>query len=347
MIEFRSDNTGMAHPAILEALVRANQGAVLGYGGDDGTARLKQRFSELFETEVDVFPVATGTAANALSVAAITPSWGACYCSTAAHIETSECNASVFFSGGAKLALVEGSYGKVDPVALEAALAGSGKGAQHKMQPSALNIVQATDRGAVYRPAEVAALGDIARAHGLTVQMDGARFANALAATGATPAEMTWKSGVDVLSFGCTKNGGMLTDAIVTFKPEVAKALWHQVRRAGLVWSKMRYASAQLESYVEDGLWLKLAAQSNAAGARLGAALGKLPGVKLLAPVDANMLFVEAPAHVLDAVAADGLLYYRQGATLARFVCRWDVTQGETEALVASFAKHTATAKAA
>jgi threonine aldolase len=342
MIDYRSDNTGRAAPEILDALVRANSGTALGYGADPWTTRLQERFSELFETAVRVFPVATGTAANALSLAAISPPWGIVYCSEAAHINTSEANAAGFFGGGLKLAPVAGEHGKIDPAALRATLAAIQPGAIHRGQPAAVNLTQASDLGAVYSPGEIAAIAEAAKAHGLRVHMDGARFANAVARLGCTPAEASWRAGVDILSFGATKNGGALCDAIVVFRPELEAGLAVQLRRAGQVWSKMRFAAAQLLAYVEDGLWLRLAAASNAAAARIAAALAGLPAVRLAAPVEANEIFLELPAAVLDALETDGFQFYRRSATLGRFVCRFDITESEIEALAAAVRRHTA-----
>src|SRR5580658_1661658 len=342
MIDYRSDNTGRAAPEILDALIRANSGTALGYGADDWTARLQERFSELFETRVRVFPVATGTAANALSLAALSPSWGLVFCSALAHINTSEANAAGFFGGGLKLVPVAGSDGRVDADELARALAGFPPGQLHRGQPAAVNLTQATDLGAVYRLDEVRAAAEVAKSRGLKVHMDGARFANAVARLQCAPADLTWRAGVDILSFGATKNGGALCDAIVVFAPEIADALAVQLRRAGQVWSKMRFASAQLMAYVENGLWLNLAAASNRAAARIAAGVGGIAGVKLVAPVEANEIFLELPVGAMDALEADGLQFYRRSATLARFVCRFDVTDDETETLVAALHRHCA-----
>ena len=348
MIDYRSDNTGRAAPEILDALVRANSGTALGYGGDEWTARLQERFSELFETKVRVFPVATGTAANALSLAAIAPSWGLVFCSAAAHINTSEANAAGFFGGGLKLAPVAGRDGKVDAEELARTLAAFPPGQLHRGQPAAVNLTQASDLGAVYRLDEVRAVAEVAKARGLKLHMDGARFANAVARLQCSPAELSWRSGIDILSFGATKNGGALCDAIVVFSPEIADGLAIQLRRAGQVWSKMRFASAQLMAYVENGLWLRLATQSNRAASRIAAGIAGIAGVKLVAPVEANELFLELPAGAMDALEADGFQFYRRSATLARFVCRFDLTDAEADALVASLKHHCdAPAKAA
>jgi threonine aldolase len=346
MIDFRSDNTGRAAPEILDALVRANSGTALGYGADEWTARLQQRFAELFETAVRVFPVATGTAANALSLAAASPSWGNVYCSAVAHINTAEANAAGFFGGGLKLVPVAGTDGKIDAAALSETLAATPPGQLHRGQPAVVNLTQATDLGAVYALDEVRALADIAKTRGLKVHMDGARFANALARLRCPPAELSWRAGVDILSFGATKNGGALCDAIVVFNPELADGLAVQLRRAGQVWSKMRFASAQLMAYVEDGLWLRLASASNAMAARIAAGIAGLPGLRLLAPVEANELFLDLPPGAMDALEADGFQFYRRSATLARFVCRFDLTEAEADALVASLRRHSGAAPA-
>src|SRR5438132_4557883 len=208
MIDYRSDNTGRAAPEILDALIRANHGTALGYGADDYTAALQRRFSELFETTVRVFPVATGTAANALALASLGPSWGNVYCSEAAHINTAEANATGFFGGGLKLIAVAGTHGKIGVAALAEALAAISPGQIHRGQPSAVSLTQATDLGAVYTLEEVRAVTEVAKRRGLRLHMDGARFANALARLGCSPADMTWPSGIDIMSFGATKHGG-------------------------------------------------------------------------------------------------------------------------------------------
>src|SRR2546423_9873879 len=348
MIDYRSDNTGRAAPEILEALVAANTGTALGYGADEWTARLQERFSELFEAKVRVFPVATGTAANAVSLAAASPSWGLVYCSEAAHINTAEANAAGFFGGGLKLVPVAGPHGRVDPDAFARSLAAIQPGQLHRGQPAAVNITQASDVGTVYPLAEIRAVAEIAKRRGLKVHMDGARFANALARLECSPAEMSWRAGVDILSFGATKNGGALCDPIVVFNPELADGLAVQLRRAGQVWSKMRFASAQLLAYVENGLWLQPAAASHAVAARVAAGISDLPALRLLAPVEANEIFLEIPSPVMDALERDGVPFYRRSATLARFVCRFDVSEAETDALVASLRRYCAApAKAA
>jgi len=334
-LEFRSDNCGRAAPELIEALVQANVDSVLGYGGDEHTQQLQERFSALFEHPVKVFPVPTGTGANALALAAVGSPFGAVYCSPEAHINTSECNATSFFGSGLKVTPVAGIDGKVDPSALAHALSTSVKGQAHKNQPQAINLVQATDMGAVYSVDEVKVLSKIAHAHELVVHMDGARFANAVATLGCTPADLTVKAGVDILSFGVTKNGGLLSDAIVVFNPKIANNIGFHLRRAGMIWSKMRFASAQVLAYVQDDLWLRLARQSNDAALAIAKGIEHLDGVKLIAPVQANELFVEMNPKAVDYLIAQGVLFYRRAPNMFRLVCRWDTTKEETTRLIA------------
>ncbi|MBV8651528.1 MAG: low specificity L-threonine aldolase [Alphaproteobacteria bacterium] len=339
-VDFRSDNTGRVAPELLAALAAANEGTALGYGGDAWTEAVQDRFSELFETRVTVYPVSTGTAANALSLAALSPSYGAIYCAELAHVTNSEANAAGFFSGGAKLSLLPGPHGKLTAEALEAALAVAGAGLMHRSQPAAVTLTQASDRGAVYTLDEIRAVTRVAKAHGLRTHMDGARFANALARLGCSPADLTWRSGIDVLSFGVTKNGGLLCDAIVVFSPDAVTALPNQLRRAGQVWSKMRFAAAQLLAYVEDGLWLRLAHKANAVAAHIEAGLRNLPGATVLAPVEANEIFVKLPPRALDGLERDGIRFYRYPGSVARLVCRFDATPAEADAVLASLRRH-------
>jgi threonine aldolase len=215
-------------------------------------------------------------------------------------------------------------------------LAGVLPGQTHRGVPVAVNLTQATDMGGVYTLDEIRAVTEVAKGRGLKVHMDGARFANAVARLGCTPAEMSWKAGIDILSFGATKNGGALCDAIVVFDQTIADGLAIQLRRAGQVWSKMRFASAQLMAYVENGLWLRLAAASNAVAARIAAGIADVAALKLIAPVEANELFLELPPGAMDALERDGFQFYRRSPTLARLVCRFDCIDDEADTLVAS-----------
>ena len=343
--DFRSDNTGAAHPKVVEAVLAANRDTATSYGLDDWSKRVQERFSELFERRVRVWPVATGTAANALALAAITPSHGAVLCADVAHVHTSETNATGFFSGGGRLTLMPAKHGRFGPDTLAQAIETAGVGLMHRNQPACVTMTQATDLGVVWTPDEVAAVSAVAKQHGLKVHMDGARLANALARSGASPAAMTWKAGVDILSFGMTKNGGMLCDAIVVFDDAAAPALGYHLRRAGQVWSKGRFASAQLLAYVEDGLWLTMAKRANALAARIGAGLQGIPGVTLRAPVEINEVFIDAPPAILDGLERDGVRFSRRAKDYARFVTRHDGTEAEIDALLASL-KRSATAHA-
>jgi threonine aldolase len=346
MIDYRSDNTGRAAPQILEALIRANRGTALGYGADEWTADLQQRFSDLFETPVRVFPVATGTAANALALASLGPSWGIVYCSDVAHINTSEANAAGFFGGGVKLAAIGGRHGRVDAGPLAEAVAAISPGQLHRGRPTGVSLTQATDLGAVYTLDEIRAVAEVATQRGLRLHMDGARFANAVARLGCSPADATWRAGVDIMSFGATKNGGALCDAIVVFSPDLVDGLAVQLRRAGQVWSKMRFASAQLIAYVENDLWLDMARASNGIAARIAAGLRDIPAARLLVPIEANEIFLELPDGTMDALEQDGFQFYRRSRTLARFVCRFDTTEAEADGLAAALRRHLSTATA-
>ncbi len=329
--DFRSDNVASAAPEILDALVRSNSGTAASYGDDEVSRQVQERFSALFEAEVHVIPVATGTAANAIGLSALTPPYGAIYCHKDAHIETSEIGATEFFTGGAKLTTLEGAQGRLAAVGLAAALAGAGGLAP---KPSVVSVTQATELGTLYAVEELKAIGDVARSHGLYFHMDGARLANALAALGCTPAQMTWRTGVDMLSFGVTKNGGLNADALVVFNPALVEGLRYRLRRAGQTWSKMRFAAAQLLAYVEDDRYLRFAGKANALAKRLGDGLCGLPRLELLAPVEANEVFVSLPSPVLVALEAAGFLFMRWGSDAARFVCRFDGSMAEVDALV-------------
>ena len=232
-MDFRSDNVASAAPEIVDAVAEAARGSATPYGGDPWTEGLEPAFSELFETEVRVFPVVTGTAANSLAVATLTPPWGVIYAGRAAHVENDECGAPEFMTGGAKVTGIDERFGKIVPAALEAALAAAGTGEVHWSQPACLSLTQSTEMGQIYTPDELGVLTGIARNHGLAVHMDGARFANAVAGSGRSPADLTWRAGVDALSFGATKNGALAAEAIVLFDHEGAGDLAFRHKRAG------------------------------------------------------------------------------------------------------------------
>lgn len=333
-MDFRSDNVCGAHPKVLEAILAANAGSVGSYGADPCSERVEARLSEVFERAVKVFPVATGTAANVLSLSTFVPPWGAIYCHPEAHINVDECGAPEFFTGGAKLVTVPGAAAKIDAAGVEAAI--HGEGFVHSVQPAAVSITQATESGAVYRPAEIAALSETARAHGMVLHMDGARFANALVSLGCSPAEMTWKAGVDVLSFGATKNGCLAAEAVVLFRSEKAEELGYRRKRGGHLFSKMRLISAQLEAYLAEDLWLANARQANAMAARLAAGLAER-GAELLHPVEANELFVRLPQAAAERLMAQGYAFYdweALGPGAFRLVTSFATTAAEVDAFL-------------
>jgi threonine aldolase len=334
-VNFASDNVAGVSPEILQAILDANAGRAMPYGGDAISARLERRFAEIFEHEVAVFPVATGTAANALALAAVAPPWGAVFCHEDSHIATDECGAPEFFSAGAKLVTLSGKQGKLWPDALANRL--TGKGVVHNVQPAAISVSQQSEAGTHYRPSEVAALGDLARRHGVALHMDGARFANAVVGLGCAPAAITWRAGVDVLSFGATKNGALAAEAMIFFDRSKAADLGFRRKRAGHLMSKMRFLAAQLEAYVSGELWLRNARHANAMAARLSGGLARLPGVTLLYPTDGNEIFVELPEAAITALEAAGFKFYRWGAQpIIRLVTAFDTAVADVDAFLAA-----------
>lgn len=314
-MNFASDNTaGVAEP-ILSALATANRGFASAYGADDMTAATIRRFAELFEREVDVFLVATGTAANALSIATFAEPWTAVLCSHNAHIMTDECGAVEMFSAGARLIGVDGLHGKPDAAILSDMLEKWPSGRPHVLQPSGISISQESEFGAVWTPDEVGALGDLARRHGLRLHMDGARFANAVAALGCAPADVTWRAGVDIMSFGATKNGALGAEAVVVFDRQLARTLAKRRMRAGQLISKSRFIAAQFLAYLDADLWLDLAGRANAMAARLAAGIEALPSARLAVPVQANEVFVWITPDAAERLRAAGARFYEwQGA---------------------------------
>ncbi|WP_158046321.1 threonine aldolase family protein [Skermanella pratensis] len=334
-MNFTSDNVTGAAPEILEALVAASSGPTPSYGEDPLTARVSERLSALFGHEVAVFPVATGSAANALALAAVAPPYGAIYCHEMAHVNTDECGAPEMFTAGAKLVGLPGAGGKIEPATLRATLETAGAGVVHHVQPAAVTLTQATESGTVYTPAEVAALSEVARSHGLPVHMDGARFANAVARLGCSPADVTWRAGVDVLSFGATKNGALAAEAVVFFKPELARSFAFRRKRAGHLFSKMRFLSAQLDAYLEGGLWLRLATHANAMADRLAAGLTALPGAALRDPVEANEIFISLPEPVTAGLLERGYGFYRWDGPVVRLVTAWNTSAEDVDRMIA------------
>ena len=324
---FASDNTAPATPEVMEALVAANRGPQPAYGKDEITARLERRFADLFEHEVAVFPVATGTAANALALSACTTPWGLIYCHRLAHVHEHEAGAPEFYSGGARLVALDGPNGKLAPAALKQELDAAGFGVVHESQPQAVTITQASEAGTLYRIEEIKAIADLVHARGMKLHMDGARFANAAAALGAAPADLTWRAGVDIISFGATKNGALAAEAVIAFDPALGLSLAFRRKRAGHLLSKQRYASAQLEAGLIDGRWLAWARHANAMAARLAQGLTALGCASLDFPVEANEIFVRLPEKVLAGLEADGFAFHRRpvpNQQLIRLVTSWN-----------------------
>ena len=336
---FASDNGSGAAPKIMAALQRANDGYARSYGADAIMVRVKTLIRQVFEApEAEVYLVATGTAANALSIGLLTPPWSAVFAHIDAHVATDECGAPEFFSGGAKMIPVAGDHGKMTPASLTAALSRIGEAGVHGVQRGMLTISNVTEAGTVYTTGEIAVLTAVAKTHNLPCHLDGARFANAIAATNASPADMTWKAGIDVLSFGGTKNGCLGVEAVVLFDPAKAWELELRRKRAGHLFSKHRYLSAQMEAYLTDNLWRHLATQANQMAARLAEGLAKLPGITLLHPAPANMLFPIWPMGTHARAEAKGAVYYQMpappGREASRLVTSWSTTPDDVDGLL-------------
>jgi threonine aldolase len=310
-INFGSDNVTPACDAVMRAVNAANVGMAHSYGADDLSARLERRASELFETEVAIYPVTTGTAANALALSQIAAPHGAIYCYEAAHIVTDECGAPGFFTGGAQLIGLPAPDGKISPGQLSRALSYADEMGVHHVKPAAISVTQATEWGTVYTTEELAALSALARARGLKLHMDGARFANALVHLQCSPAEATWKSGIDVLSLGATKNGALCAEAVVFFDPDLARDFERRRKRGGHLWSKMRFLSAQLLAYLSEDVWLTNARHANALAQVLAQGLRSVPGARVLHPVQANEVFVELTERTVLALESAGFEFYR------------------------------------
>jgi threonine aldolase len=347
-MNFASDNgAGVAAP-ILEAIVASSQVNAPAYGADEYSARAIAMLSDVFETKVEAFLTPTGTGANALALAAMVRPWDAVFCHEEAHVHDDECAAPEFFTGGAKLVGIPGLGGKITPDGLRETLDRYPRGLVKASQPGALSLSQATEAGTLYSLDEIGALTDIARGAGVGVHMDGARFGNAIVSGKATPADMTWRAGVDVLSFGATKNGALACEAVVFFNPEMARSFLFQRKRGGHTLSKGRFLGAQLEAYLKEGLWLNLAQRANAAATKLVDGLTSASGVRRAWPTQANEVFVVAPSAKVAEWRAAGAKFYEwptralaaesaagPGETLLRLVTSFETADEEIDALVA------------
>jgi threonine aldolase len=336
-LRFLSDNTGTASPEMLAALADANHGLVSAYGNDPWTRRLDDCLSDYFATPVRAFPVATGTAANSLSLATLSPSYGVIFAHEEAHIANDECGAPGFFSGGAQLSLLQAPDGKLTHSVLAAALEAHPV-SLHTTQPTALALSQATELGTSYRPDELHALCKLAHDRGLKVQMDGARFSNAIAFLDCHPGDVTWRAGVDVMTFGATKNGALAAEAVVFFDPTLVRDFELRRKQSGHLLSKSRYVSAQLLAYVESGLWLRNARRTNEHAQKIGRAAGGL----LMHPVEANEIFLALGSERKQALRQLGFEFYDWNAAStgeARFVVSWDQQEEDVHALCAALEK--------
>ncbi len=322
-MNFGSDNAYGVLPQVMEALARANAGADKPYGADAPTAALTAQFAALFEREVAIFPVATGTAANALALSVLAPPHGAIFCHAQSHIMVSECGAPEFYAHGAKLIGLEGADGKLTADALAAAIDALPRGSVHSVQPHAVSLSQPTELGTVYGLDELKAIAEVCHARGLKLHLDGARFANALAFLGASPAQATWQCGVDVLSFGASKGGTMGAEAVIFFHPPERGDFEYRRKKGGHLISKMRFVSAQLAAYVRDGLWLTAAARANGLAQDLATGLRSLNSIRIAVPVETNMVFADMPVEMAQRLRAAGALFYdwtppRDGRVLTR-----------------------------
>ena len=335
-VKFASDNVAGACPEVLDALMKANEGDSAPYGNDDYSKVLQEKFSEIFEKEVIVYPTASGTAANALALSTMTPVFGNIYCHKLAHINTDECGAPEFYTGGAKLIPLTGINGKITPEELEKNI--SGTGIVHHTQPSSVSITQVCETGEVYELDEIKKIADVANKHKLNTHMDGARFANALVALNCTPAEMTWKSGIDVLSFGATKNGCIAAEAIIFFKPELVGNISFLMKRAGHLLSKMRFVSAQLDAYISNDVWLKNAKQANKMGKKLSDGLVKHNSIKLAYPTQANEVFAKFPREMIEHLNSLGYKMNEDelDGQAVRLVAAWNTLNSDVESFLES-----------
>lgn len=308
-MNFASDNVYGVHPRILAALAEANGGTAPSYGGDDHTQRAEAALKQVFDCDLRAFLVTSGTAANGLALSALTPGYGAILCHAEAHIAVDECNSPEHFTGGAKILGLAGGGGKITPERIARTLRGFIRG-EHDPKPMGVSITNATELGTVYSPAEVTAISDTIRPRGMKLHMDGARLANAIAGLGVTPAALTWKAGVDVLSFGATKNGAMMLEAVVFFDTALAEDFAYRRMRAGHLISKSRYLGAQMLAYLADGLWLENARRANGLARRLGEGLAGVRGIRTPYPVEANEVFAVMPRALFERLQAEGARFY-------------------------------------
>ncbi|MBO6637493.1 MAG: low specificity L-threonine aldolase [Roseitalea sp.] len=349
-MHFASDNWAGAHPAIADNLARRNGGFVQANGGSDFDRAVEQTFRDIFETDLSVHYVATGTAANALALSAVARPGGIILCHSEAHIRVDECGAPEFFGAGTRLESIDGELGRFDATALEAAIGHVKDGGLNAGQVQAVSVTQLTEAGTAYDLDAIGAIADVTRHHGLPLHMDGARFANALVALGCTPAQMSWKAGVDILSFGATKNGCWCADAVLVFNPDHGRQMDYLCKRSGHMASKARFVSAQFEAYFADGLWLEMAAHANRMGARVAGIVGARNRFRLAWQPQGNEVFAIGPQEAVDGLAAKGVQFspwqppraerplVGAGEAMIRLVASFASTDADLEALESALA---------
>lgn len=334
-MNFKSDNTTAISPEIMEAIQKANHGFQPSYGCDLYSLQLQERLSELFETPVSIYLTNTGTAANSLSLSALVAPYELIYCHEEAHIQTDECGAPEFFTGGAKLLPIPGKNGKIDSSLLQEHLGSADSRRPHGQRPGAISVTQSTECGTVYSVQELEEIGEIAMSHKVPLHMDGARFANAMAFLGCGPSHVTWRAGIDVLSFGGTKNGALAAEMVILFNPKYAEFFDYRHKRAGQLFSKTRFFATQFLALFENDLWLRNASHAN----QMALVLQKVfqnAGINCLYPVESNSLFPQIPSKVAQRLVAKGVAFYEWGGKdsgLYRFVTSCFTTPEEVKTL--------------
>ena len=334
MTIFASDNVTPACPEVMEAINQANIGNIESYGHDKWSKVLDNKFSELFEKDVKVFTAVTGTAANSLALSSITPSYGNIYCHKISHINVDECGAPEFFTGGAKLITIDGDDGKFNSDELKKNIRGSG--VVHNTQPASVSITQSCETGVIYKLDEILKINQVAKENGMKIHMDGARFSNAIASLKKSPAEATWKLGIDVLTFGGTKNGCMDAEAIIFFNPSDVNNFQYLQKRSGQLLSKARFLSSQLDAYITDGLWLRNAIQANDMARKLSEKLSKINSFELTYPTESNEIFIKMPKNIQDHLNNEGYSAIPDDMFdgSVRFVTAWNTNLNDIENLI-------------
>lgn len=332
-MNFKSDNVTNISQSIFDAINLANVGYASSYGEDDYSFKLKNKLEDIFEHPVDFYLTSTGTAANALALSAVTPAFGAIYCHREAHINTDECGAPEFISGG-KLCPVDGDHGKINPELLVAQINYHLEIKPHASKPAAISISQSNECGGVYSLAEITRLKEIANKYSLAMHMDGARFANALVTINETPATVTWRSGIDLLSFGATKNGALAAEMVVIFNPKYSEEFCYRQKRAGQLMSKTRFFAAQFLAYLTDELWLRNARQANAMAQLLSNELRQFSSIEITHPVQANEVFVKMPIGLAEFLLCNGAHFYSWHSGQYRLVTTFATTEDEVRQFI-------------